>query len=1157
MGKKNEIVGDIRRIKTAATATFSLSAIALFAVLLTPELAMAQAACNDGSARVANEQPQGCGGYGGGVPNTGTESTGGQSNPTNLGTPGANGNAGNMAGGGGGAGTTGGNGGNAFGAGGVGGLGGAVPSANGDPGGNGSSGLGGGGGGGGAHGRMVDANATNNSTSTIQGGNGGNGGNGASSGGGGGGGAGGYGVVIETNPVIFDNAGTIKGGSGGEGGNSVNGSVGEGGTGGNGLFVSSDGNTVTNSGTIEGGRGGDSGHSSSKITAFAESGSGGNGIVFLESSSGNTLVNSGTVLGGRAGNADPDTWNLAGIGGDGVWGSDVGISIINTGLIQGGTGGDGGARGPDDAYTYLKGGYGGDGVYIKDAQSDSSIINKGRIIGGEGGTGTAGDKANPVLRGGGPGGWGIYAENMTIINDAGAEITGGKGGTSLDLSKGAHGNGGEGIYGSDLHVYTSGTISGGFDGSGTVQANAITFTKGANYLELGPGFIMNGNVVVESESSTLALGGSGSATFDVSNIGILGANVQYQGFSTFLKTGNSVWALTGSPVQPTPWTIEQGVLQISANSNLGVDTNPLTFDSSGAIGAAQPTLRFGAPDITLSRNVVLATTDGSFDTFGNTATITGDITGSGSLIKTGAGSLILSGNNAYSGDTLVKAGALVAGKANVFIPSSIHTIESGAELDLAGFNQTIDEVKNAGTIITNGTAPNPDTTLTVANSYVGAGGTLELSTFLGTDDSPSDRLVIDGGTASGNSFLRIKNVDGLGALTTGDGILVVEAINGGITASNAFALSGRAVAGPYEYSLYRSGFVANPTNENSWYLRSHLLDAPEIPHYREETSNYTALPPMTLLYGQNLIGTLHERVGEEEDIRGRSDLHEKTPDTGAWGRVFGVYGKHDGDKRGIYGKDGPKYDYDFVGLQVGHDLYRSERPDGSRNHLGAYFAYGHADGTATHFDGVRGSNKFNAYTLGGYWTHFGESGWYTDTVLQGTYYDATSTSLSHDIPRLDVDGFGLAVSVEGGKPFRFDKGWFIEPQAQLIYQYVDINDAKDIGAQITFNNVDSLAGRIGARLGRTWMRDTGRQMTMWVRPNIWHEFRGKTVTKFSSADGPMPFQSNLNGTWGEINVGVSGQLDRKTTLFANVSYNERFDGKGHGYNGKIGVRVNW
>ncbi|MCL1861753.1 MAG: autotransporter outer membrane beta-barrel domain-containing protein [Proteobacteria bacterium] len=912
---------------------------------------------------------------------------------------------------------------------------------------------------------------------------------------------------------------------------------------------------MTTSGAIEGGRGGNSGHSNKKDTAFTESGSGGNGIVFLEGSSGNTLLNSGTVLGGRAGNADPDTWNLAGIGGDGVWGKNVSISITNTGLIQGGGGGDGGARGPDDAYTYLKGGYGGDGVYIENAQPDSSITNKGRIIGGEGGTGTAGDKANPVLRGGGPGGWGIYAENLTIINDAGAEITGGKGGTSLDLSKGAHGNGGEGIYGFNLRVLTSGTISGGFDGSGTVQANAIIFTTGNNYLELGPGFIMNGNVVVESGSSTLALGGSGNATFDVSKIGILGTSVQYQGFSTFLKTGNSVWTLTGSPAQGTPWTIEQGVLQISANSNLGVDTNPLTFDSTGASGTAPPTLRFGATGITLSRNVVLAT-DGTFDTFGNTATITGDIAGTGGLVKTSAGSLILSGNNTYSGDTLVKAGALVAGKANVFISSSAHTIESGAALDLAGFNQTIDEVKNAGIIITNGTAPDPDTTLTVTNSYVGAGGTLELSTFLGTDGSPSDRLVIDGGTASGNSFLRIKNADGLGALTTGDGILVVEATNGGITASNAFALSGRAVAGPYEYSLYRSGFVANPTNENSWYLRSHLLGAPEIPHYREETSNYTALPPMTLLYGQNLIGTLHERVGEEEDIRSRSDLHEKTPDTGAWGRVFGIYGKQNGDKRGIYG-DGPKYDYDFVGLQVGHDLYRSERPDGSRNHLGVYFAYGYADGTVTHFDGARGSNKFDAYTLGGYWTHFGESGWYTDTVLQGSYYDATSSSLAHEIPRLNVYGTGLAVSVEGGKPFRFDKGWFIEPQAQLIYQNIDINDAKDIGARITFNDVDSLAGRIGARLGRTWMRDTGRQMTMWVRPNIWHEFRGKTVTKFSSADGPVPFQSNLNGSWGEINVGVSGQLDRKTTLFANASYNERFDGKGHGYNGKIGIRVNW
>ncbi|MVT71222.1 autotransporter outer membrane beta-barrel domain-containing protein, partial [Bradyrhizobium pachyrhizi] len=68
-------------------------------------------------------------------------------------------------------------------------------------------------------------------------------------------------------------------------------------------------------------------------------------------------------------------------------------------------------------------------------------------------------------------------------------------------------------------------------------------------------------------------------------------------------------------------------------------------------------------------------------------------------------------------------------------------------------------------------------TLTAVN-YVGHSSTIGLNTYLGTDGSPSDRLVINGGTASGNTFLKISNTTGAGALTTGNGILVVDAING-------------------------------------------------------------------------------------------------------------------------------------------------------------------------------------------------------------------------------------------------------------------------------------------------------------------------------------------------------------------------------------------
>ena len=178
-------------------------------------------------------------------------------------------------------------------------------------------------------------------------------------------------------------------------------------------------------------------------------------------------------------------------------------------------------------------------------------------------------------------------------------------------------------------------------------------------------------------------------------------------------------------------------------------------------------------------------------------------------------------------------------------------------------------------------------TLTAVN-YIGQGGTLGLNTLLGADGSPSDRLVISGGTATGNSLMKITNTTGAGALTTGNGILVVDTINGGTTAPAAFGLAGPAVAGPYEYTLFRSSIDAS--NPQAWYLRSTLSCAlaptlpecqtptpptpptppeppptPVVPNYRVETSLYAAVPSMALLYGRNLLDTLHDRVGEEFD----------------------------------------------------------------------------------------------------------------------------------------------------------------------------------------------------------------------------------------------------------------------------------------------------
>ena len=59
---------------------------------------------------------------------------------------------------------------------------------------------------------------------------------------------------------------------------------------------------------------------------------------------------------------------------------------------------------------------------------------------------------------------------------------------------------------------------------------------------------------------------------------------------------------------------------------------------------------------------------------------------------------------------------------------------------------------------------------------------------------------------------------------------------------------------------------------------------------------------MALLYGRNLLDTLHERMGEVDNGRGRAN-----PDGASvgWGRVIGANGVQHGDAFGVLGGSAP------------------------------------------------------------------------------------------------------------------------------------------------------------------------------------------------------------------------------------------------------------
>ncbi len=255
-------------------------------------------------------------------------------------------------------------------------------------------------------------------------------------------------------------------------------------------------------------------------------------------------------------------------------------------------------------------------------------------------------------------------------------------------------------------------------------------------------------------------------------------------------------------------------------------------------------------------------------------------------IKTSGGDLIVADPSTATinfNRTIANAGA-----GNLLNATAGSTVAFNASAStLTGAIQT-DAASTTNVALTNGTnwtmsAPSTATSLNLANSaivfspsgafktltvgsYFGTGANITLNTALGGPNAGStDQLIINGGSAAGLTSLTIKNASGAaGSATTGAGIPVVVATNGGTTSPGAFYLANGApiLAGGNEYTLGRD-------SNQDWYLTSSPAATVgqiqnSVTESRQGAAQSTDHHP-----GARLIASRRQRAGERLRLRRR------------------------------------------------------------------------------------------------------------------------------------------------------------------------------------------------------------------------------------------------------------------------------------------------
>ena len=246
------------------------------------------------------------------------------------------------------------------------------------------------------------------------------------------------------------------------------------------------------------------------------------------------------------------------------------------------------------------------------------------------------------------------------------------------------------------NTYTGGTT---FAGGVTSAANDSNLGNAAGPLRFDGGTLrVTGAYSTTPRSVELLAGGGGLDIANTANSFTYSGNIGGPGGLT--KVGAGTLVLSGANTYGGATTINAGTLRAELRRAIP-DTSAVSLANAAGvlldINAAEAigSLAGGGPaGGNVSVNSATLTTGGD----NSSTTFAGSITGSGGIVKRGAGVFTLAGNNTYIGITNVEQGTLRLGAATGVPENATLNIALGATLDLNNFDKTLARLTGDGSV---------------------------------------------------------------------------------------------------------------------------------------------------------------------------------------------------------------------------------------------------------------------------------------------------------------------------------------------------------------------------------------------------------------------------------------------------------------------------